>query len=130
MGRWNGFGGKVQSGETIEQAAKRELLEEAGISTKNMEHRGIIEFEFVNNPEILEVHIFKCWDLEQEPEESEEMRPQWFHIDEIPFGEMWADDIHWMPIFLEDKKFIGKFLFDGEKTNNIIEYRLEEVLEI
>lgn len=25
-GRWNGFGGKVQENETIEEAAKRELL--------------------------------------------------------------------------------------------------------
>ena len=28
MGNWNGFGGKVQEGETIEDATKRELLEE------------------------------------------------------------------------------------------------------
>ena len=30
VGRWNGFGGKVQREETIEDAAKRELREEAG----------------------------------------------------------------------------------------------------
>ena len=29
-GRWNGFGGKVKEGETIEEATKRETLEEAG----------------------------------------------------------------------------------------------------
>ncbi|NCN21932.1 hypothetical protein GW758_03830 [Candidatus Falkowbacteria bacterium] len=25
---------------------------------------------------------------------------------------MWPDDIYWMPYFLENKKFVGKFLFD------------------
>ena len=29
-GRWNGFGGKVETGETLEQAARRELKEESG----------------------------------------------------------------------------------------------------
>ena len=31
QGRWNGFGGKLHEGETIEQAAKRETFEEAGV---------------------------------------------------------------------------------------------------
>ena len=53
------------------------------------------------------------------------MRPRWFHIDEIPFSDMWPDDIHWMPLFLKDKKFKGKFLF-GE-ADAILEKELEEV---
>ena len=129
-GRWNGFGGKVNQEEAIETAALRELHEEAGITVKEIEQFGIIDFEFVNNPEILEVHIFKCWKIEGEPQESEEMKPKWFHIKEIPLKEMWADDEHWFPLFLADKKFRGKFLFEGEKTNRIIKYNLQEVQEI
>ena len=45
-GRWNGFGGKMAVGETIEDAARRELREEAGITVKNFEKLGIIDFEF------------------------------------------------------------------------------------
>ncbi len=29
IGHWNGFGGKVEEGESIEEAAKREVKEEA-----------------------------------------------------------------------------------------------------
>jgi len=127
-GRWNGFGGKISEGETIENAAKREIQEEAGIILKNIDKVGIIDFEFKGNPEILQVHIFKADNFLGEPIESEEMKPQWFHVDEIPFKEMWPDDIHWIPLFLSGKKFKGKFLFG--KSDVILEKELMEVKEI
>jgi 8-oxo-dGTP diphosphatase/2-hydroxy-dATP diphosphatase len=127
-GRWNGFGGKVEATETIEGAAKRELLEEAGIKAENLDKVGIIDFEFKGNPEILQVHIFRADSFSGEPKESEEMKPQWFNIDKIPFKEMWPDDVHWMPLFLSGKKFKGKFLF-GE-SDIILEQEFSEVKEI
>ena len=127
-GRWNGFGGKVQEGEIIKEAALRELKEEAGIIANGIERRGIIDFEFRGNSEILEVHIFKGNRISGKLKESEEMKPQWFPIDEIPFTNMWPDDKYWFPLFLEDKKFQGKFLFDS--SNNILEMKLNEVKDI
>ncbi len=129
-GRWNGFGGKLEENETIEEAAKREVLEEIGIEIKEMEKKGIITFEFQNDQEDLEVHIFHVSEFEGEPTESEEMKPQWFNINEIPFDEMWSDDKHWVPLFLKGKKFRGKFLFDNADSNNILNSELIEVEEI
>lgn len=127
-GRWNGFGGKVREGETTEKAALREIKEEAGVIATGIERRGIIDFEFRGNPEILEVHIFKGNGIEGELRESEEMKSQWFHIDEIPFASMWPGDKHWFPLFLQDKKFRVKFLF-GE-SDSILDMELTEVNEI
>jgi 8-oxo-dGTP diphosphatase/2-hydroxy-dATP diphosphatase len=121
-GRWNGFGGKVKDGEDIEEAAERELQEEIGIDAQEMEKIGIINFEFKNSDEMPEVHFFKVEDWNGEPRESDEMKPQWFNIDELPFDKMWPDDKHWMPLFLDDKKFSGKFMFD--KSGNISDYDL------
>ena len=125
-GRWNGFGGKVHDGESIEEAARRELKEEAGITVGKMKPAGILEFEFERNKgEILRVHIFKGGEVAGRPRESEEMSPKWFFIDEIPFREMWPDDRYWFPLFLKNRKFRGKFLFgDGD---SIVDYMLEEV---
>lgn len=124
-GRWNGFGGKVSLGEGIEEAAKREVLEEVGVEIGDLEKVGILEFEFKNNPEILECHIFKSDNFSGEPAEGEEMKPRWFGIDEIPFGNMWPDDKYWFPLFLAGKKFKGKFLFGEE--DSVLEKELIEV---
>ncbi len=130
-GRWNGFGGKLGEGETIEQAAIREMQEEVGIVPLDLEERGVLNFEFENDPKILEVHIFRVTKFSGRPTESEEMRPQWFATDKIPFEQMWSDDIHWIPLLLADKKFKGTFLFDkpstAEYSAKIISQQLTEV---
>ena len=117
-GKWNGFGGKVQVGESIETAAKREVKEEAGIDVTNLKKHGVLSFEFKGVPEILEMHVFSTRDFQGEPRESEEMKPQWFSINEIPFHAMWADDQHWLPHLLVGKKFAGGFFFEEETILN------------
>ena len=117
-GRFNGFGGKVKEGETMETAARRETQEECGIEVAALEKVGIHEFEFASKRgEFLEVHVFRVDVWSGEPRETEEMRPQWFTQDAIPYDEMWPDDIHWIPVFLAGKKFRTKFLFgEGDRV--------------
>lgn len=125
-GRWNGFGGKVEAGETIEEGAKRETEEESGIVVDQMERVGIHEFEFTSRPgEILEAHVFRIDTWTEDPRETEEMRPQWFTLDAIPYDEMWAGDIHWIPVFLAGKKFRTKFLFGENDT--LLENMVREI---
>ncbi|XP_067859052.1 oxidized purine nucleoside triphosphate hydrolase [Heptranchias perlo] len=125
VGRWNGFGGKVQPGETIEEGAKRELWEESSLTAHSLEKIGQIKFEFVGETELLDVHIFRTVGYQGEPVESEEMRPQWFDLDKVPFDKMWPDDIIWFPLMLQEKKFKGHFKFEGHDT--ILDYTLQEV---
>ncbi|XP_055659542.1 oxidized purine nucleoside triphosphate hydrolase isoform X1 [Falco biarmicus] len=127
-GLWNGFGGKVQPGESIEEAARRELLEESGLTVDTLQKMGQITFEFVGNPELMDVHIFRADHFHGEPTESDEMRPQWFQLDEVPFKHMWADDIYWFPLVLQKKLFRGYFKFQGQDT--ILEHTLKEVEEV
>lgn len=125
-GRWNGFGGKVHTGETIEAAAVRETEEECGLRLTLFEEVGVHEFEFVRERgNILEVHVFRGDAWEGVIRETEEMMPQWFGIDEIPYANMWPDDILWLPIFLEGKKFQTKFLFG--KNDDVLEQKINIV---
>lgn len=125
VGRWNGFGGKVHENETIEQAASRELLEEVGVVAKILEPRGMLCFNFANEPDELEVSLFSVKEFSGEPQESEEMKPQWFNKDEIPFVEMWPDDIYWLPLFLEGKNLHGQFNFKDHDT--LLDYKVSVI---
>ena len=125
QGRWNGFGGKVKEGESIEEAMKRELKEEAGIAALSFEKKGLLEFRFKDNPEYLEVHVFHIPFFKGNPQETEEMRPQWFLKEEIPFDTMWPDDKYWLPLFLEGKFLRGQFSFGDDKT--LLDYTIKEV---
>ncbi|KAH9932216.1 NUDIX hydrolase domain-like protein [Fomitopsis serialis] len=129
-GLYNGFGGKVDPGETPAEAAVRELKEEAGITAK-LEHRGTL---FFMSPEIAEaarIEVYYAEDFDGNITESEEMRPEWFAIPDtdarhhhiiqnprqvdgtsglrfIPYDEMWEDDAVWLPAFLSGRHFIGR----------------------
>jgi 8-oxo-dGTP diphosphatase/2-hydroxy-dATP diphosphatase len=126
-GRWNGFGGKVQDGETIEEAMLRELAEESGgLKMIDSKKRAIFRFYFPHKPEIdCEVHVFKASQFDGEPQETDEMRPQWFEETEIPFDKMWSDDKLWLPLFLADKTLKGEFFFN--ENDELIGYTLDEV---
>jgi 8-oxo-dGTP diphosphatase len=48
------------------------------------------------------------------PVESEEMAPSWFHVDEIPYEEMWDDDRHWLPHVLAGKRIQATFTYRAD----------------
>lgn len=133
-GKWNGVGGKLEAGETVEEAAKREALEEIGVTITDMEKFGVIDFTFQEGSDPMEVHIFKVNQFDGTPAETEEMKPEWFDVDKIPFADMWPDDEYWIPLLLQGKKFKGRFLFDRpsskEYTAKILEQELAEASEL
>jgi 8-oxo-dGTP diphosphatase/2-hydroxy-dATP diphosphatase len=129
-GRWNGYGGKVDESESIEQSARRELLEESGISEEQLAdlkfvNRGQITFSFEDSGSQLEVHLFSVDGFSGEVQETEEMKPQWFAHKDIPYSEMWADDPHWLPLLLQGKNIRAEFTFDNKDDQNILSKSIE-----
>jgi mutator protein MutT len=118
VGKWNGVGGKVEAGESIEQALLRECEEEIGIKPTAYHKVAIHMFTYPQNGETLqqEMHVFLSDQWEGEPEETEEMAPRWFPIAEIPYDHMWDDDALWLPLILRSKKLQCSFTAD-EETN-------------
>jgi 8-oxo-dGTP diphosphatase/2-hydroxy-dATP diphosphatase len=124
--RWNGFGGKVQPDETIEQAAIRETQEEANITPTKMDLVGKLNFKFQDGAsEEMEVSVFSVTDFDGIPSETEEMRPHWFLKSEVPYDKMWADDKYWLPLLFAGKKFKG--VFEYTDYNIMLSHEVEEV---
>ncbi len=113
-GRWNGVGGKLGDGETIEQAVIREAHEEIGIVAEESDLQKVAElaFTFPHHPDFDQlVHVYVTEKWSGEPVESEEMKPEWFSVDQIPFDVMWPDDKFWVPYIVEGKLVKGGFTF-------------------
>lgn len=124
-GKYNGFGGRVEKGETLEQATVREAFEEAGIMLINPKLVGKLLFQFQAGEQDHLVHFFKADKFSGTPRESDEMKPEWFEIDKIPYDKMRKDDKYWLPLLLSGKKFKGEFIFNKELQ--IADYKLNEV---
>lgn len=113
--KFNGFGGKVEPGETLVAGAVREMVEESGVTPLDPALCGHILFKFEGQAEELEVHVFRATRSSGEPVETDEMRPQWFKVADIPYDRMWLDDRHWLPLLLAGKSFDAEFLFRGQE---------------
>lgn len=128
IGHWNGAGGKIELGETVEQAMIRETQEEIEVTPttyeKVAEHNFLMDVN-TQKPYHIYVHAFIAHEWEGEPSETEEMAPKWFSINEIPYDSMWEDDPIWLPLILDGKKVIGEYTFDSD--NKMLTHKVEEV---
>ncbi|KAJ1720590.1 hypothetical protein LPJ53_004795 [Coemansia erecta] len=112
--KYNGFGGKVEAHETIAAGAMRELHEESGLSARSLDKHGILFFYFEGDSVAMEVHVYVTGEYAGRAVETDEMRPEWFDMDGMPFEKMWADDPEWWPMVLEGKRFVGRFWFKND----------------
>lgn len=114
-GNWNGYGGKVEEGESIEAATVREIKEESEVlvNEDDLEKVALVDFIFEDGKH-LRVHTYFVRTWIGEPAETEEMKPEWFSFDAIPYEKMWADDAHWFPLALKGETLRGTVYFNAD----------------
>lgn len=126
-GRFNGVGGKLETDESIEQALIREAQEEINVTPIKFNKVADITFDeyYKNEQTLMRVHVFTSDEWEGQPTESEEMVPQWFNVDNVPYSDMWPDDPYWLPQVLNGSKVTAHFKLD--KNDVILEHNVDLV---
>ena len=126
-GKYTGIGGKIEAGETVQEAAVREMHEETqvALSPDNLIDAGHLTFYFpAQTSWDLTVQIFLCYTWSNDPTESAEIRPEWFDIDRLPFDKMWDDATYWYPLVLKNECVKAIFTFSDD-CETVATYQIE-----
>lgn len=120
-GKLNGVGGKLEGSESVFENAEREVNEEIMVSIDSQDLHKVADITFIfdGKPEWNQhTHAFFIDKWIGEPQETEELLPEWFKIESLPYEKMWIDDPLWLPQALEGKKLSATFTFneDGSKV--------------
>lgn len=114
-----GPGGKVEPGETPEQAITREVFEETGLSIRSPQLVGFLVYPFPSRPAWSQKSwVFVCRDWSGEPRESDELVPEWFPVTDVPVERMWDDAKYWLPGVLAGGTVSATFEF-GEDLSTV-----------
>ena len=125
-GLYNGYGGKKKDGETIEQTARRELKEEAGIDAEHLEKVAELTFLWPDKPDwdqLVHVYITRRWTGEVYAAEPDKILPEWIALDRVPYDKMMPADRHWLKRVLEGEKVKATFVYGA--GNVLLEHRFE-----
>lgn len=113
----SGIGGKLEPGETYQQALIRECEEETTVKIKDFQEMGTVYFYLPYKPiwsQKVKVYLATSW--QGEPNETDSIKPVWYDKDKLPWQQMWEDNNYWLPKVLAGKKIEAYFHFgENEK---------------
>ena len=116
-------------GENPASGAAREMLEETGLKVGELGFNGILNFYLGKSKELDQtVFVFSCRRFNGKVRRSREGELKWFHVNQIPYGEMWEDDRLWLPLLLNGNSFFGDFYFKDD-YEKLVSHRIRQIAD-
>jgi 8-oxo-dGTP diphosphatase len=122
-GKWNGLGGKLEPGETPEECATREVLEESGLQVLRWRYCGLLTFPGFANDEDWYAFVFVSSKFEGRLIDSPEGDLAWIADADLPALNLWEGDRIFMPWLDQASLFSGKFVYhDGRLVEHSVQF--------
>lgn len=120
------IGGHVELGEGIEEAAKREVKEESGITVNSVDLKGILYIRSQNTGEYdIMMFIFTSSDFEGMPVAGREGTFEWVSIDEFEKINLYEGDKIFLDLMMKYEFFVVEFLY---KEFELVNYKVLKAL--
>lgn len=119
--KWIGVGGKVEPGETIDEAAIREVKEETGYDVHSLKCAG--EVLFIDDDLYMMMYVYEIEDFSGEQIECNEGELRWIPIKDIYNYPMWEGDKAFLPKLINhDDYFKMKLVYSKGELISVENY--------
>ncbi len=120
-----GIGGKLEQNETLDQALKREFLEEVNATPLKFEQIGKVAYNFLHKDQEskwnLLVYPYIIFEVDKEPTATDITEPVWFNKNAMPYENMWVDDFYWIHLVLKQQDFYAEVVYkDADNLDSIL----------
>ena len=105
--KWIGVGGGFEYGESPEECALRETLEETGLTLTDYRYRGIVTFDWAGAEETQHMHLFTASAWTGELAECNEGDLEWVPKEKVYDLPIWEGDEIFFRLLEEDRPFFS-----------------------
>ena len=113
--KWIGVGGKIEPNETPEECARRETMEETGLTLDELRYRGVVHFESNEYP-AEEMHLFTSTVFHGDLIDCDEGVLEWIEKEQLLGLPLWEGDKIFLKLLDTDEPFFQLYLrYEGER---------------
>ena len=114
--KWIGVGGGFEYGESPEECALRETLEETGLTLTDYRYRGIVTFDWAGAEETQFMHLFTASAWTGTPHPCDEGELAWMKKADLLSLPLWEGDKIFLRLLDEDAPFFSlKLRYQGDR---------------
>lgn len=117
-GKWIGVGGKLEAGESPEEALLREVKEETGLTLTNYRRRGLVTFSADGYTEYMHLYTADTWSGTLTDCDEGELR--WIPKTDVPNLPLWEGDMHFLKLLTADGPYFSMKL--RYENDQLVEY--------